>query len=459
MIRLFRVFVPVGILTLLLSEITLITSFYILATYLVLNVDPTVFLLYDGGLLRIAVLLVSILMGLHFEDLYTRVQVKSRIFLFQQFCEVIGAALLVQGLLSYSIPELVLPRSIMLIGSALTLVFLPLWRQIYSSRVIRAVGGQRILFVGHNAVIGEIAAHIRSHSELNFLVLGYVSDEPEPPAGGKVLGAIENLRAVAERTRPDLIVVGMSERRQRMPVQELLHLRFAGFRIEEASSTYETICGRICSKELRPAQLIFSGELGPRRGFRLQAPLNFLLALFGIAVSFPLMLLTAALVRLSSPGPIFLSQSRVGFNGSVFRLYKFRSMYADAEKTTGAVWAAKDDPRITPIGKWLRKIRLDELPQLFNVLKGEMSIVGPRPERPEFVEVLAEKIPYYPQRHAVKPGITGWAQINYRYGDTLEDAIVKLEYDLYYIKHLSFSLDTYIVFHTLKTMLLLRGGQ
>jgi lipopolysaccharide/colanic/teichoic acid biosynthesis glycosyltransferase len=156
---------------------------------------------------------------------------------------------------------------------------------------------------------------------------------------------------------------------------------------------------------------------------------------------------------------VLYQQTRVGQYGRPFTLYKFRSMYADAEARTGVVWASKDDPRVTPVGRWLRRLRLDELPQFFNVLKGDMAIVGPRPERPEFVKVLSEKIPYYRQRHFVKPGITGWAQINYKYGDTIEDTIVKLEYDLYYIKHMSPALDAFIIFQTLKTMLRLRGAQ
>jgi len=162
---------------------------------------------------------------------------------------------------------------------------------------------------------------------------------------------------------------------------------------------------------------------------------------------------------LTSPGPVLYRQVRVGMDGAPFTLYKFRSMRADAEAATGAVWASKDDPRVTPVGRFMRKTRIDELPQVLNVLRGEMSIVGPRPERPEFVEVLSEKIPYYRQRHCVRPGITGWAQINYKYGDTIEDTITKLEYDLYYIKNMAFSLDTYIIFHTAKAMLLSRGSQ
>src|SRR6185312_14135181 len=181
--------------------------------------------------------------------------------------------------------------------------------------------------------------------------------------------------------------------------------------------------------------------------------------LCGLLCTLPIMAVVALAIKASSRGPVFYRQRRVGLNGRLFTLYKFRSMYVDAEKRTGAVWATKDDPRITPVGRALRKLRLDELPQFFNVVRGDMAIVGPRPERPEFVDMLAARIPYYRQRLAVKPGITGWAQINHKYGDSEVDAMLKLEYDLYYIKHIALALDFYIIFHTLKVMVLQRGAQ
>jgi exopolysaccharide biosynthesis polyprenyl glycosylphosphotransferase len=293
--------------------------------------------------------------------------------------------------------------------------------------------------------------------------VGYVDDFPggEPPLpGGRVLGPVSDLRRIVEETNPGLIVVGMSERRNRVPVTDLLELRFGGHAIEEVSSAYERVTGRVSLKELRPSQLIYSGELGPRRQILLyQRAFNLVAATVGIVLASPLVLLTALAVRLSSSGPVLYRQQRVGLEGQSFTVYKFRSMRANAEAATGAVWASRNDPRITPVGRVIRKIRFDELPQLFNVLKGEMSLVGPRPERPEFVKALSDHIPYYRQRQYVRPGITGWAQINHKYGDTLEDTVTKLEYDLYYIKNMSISLDAYIVFHTLKTMLLSRGAQ
>jgi exopolysaccharide biosynthesis polyprenyl glycosylphosphotransferase len=243
-------------------------------------------------------------------------------------------------------------------------------------------------------------------------------------------------------------------------MEQLLELRFAGIHIEEAATMYESVFGRVSTADLRPSQLVFSAELGPRSSnVHLQSVYSMILGITGLVISLPIMALVAILVKLSSPGPILYRQTRVGLRGATFQVFKFRSMYADAEASTGAVWATKSDPRITPIGRWLRKLRLDELPQFFNVIRGEMAVAGPRPERPEFCRIIEEKIPFYKQRHSVKPGITGWAQINQQYADTIEDSITKLEYDLYYIKNLAPSLDAYIIFHTLKVMLLSRGAR
>ncbi len=463
MIRLFRVFIPASELALFASELVLIVSSFILAAYVSLEFDPSVYLIYDGGFVRIGLVVISIMLGMHFLDLYTNIKVKQRILLVQQLCLVAGIAFLAQGLVSYIYPEMILPRQLMLWGSSITMLLIFVWRMIYSSYVLRVMGAQRILFIGANPVVAEIAEELLERPTLGLAVAGYLDDglpEGAELSGAKVLGPIRLLREIATAMRPDRIVVGMSERRDRMPVNVLLDLRLAGYMIEEAATTYEAVCSRICTKELRPAQLIFSGEMGPRPTSVLyQSILNATVAIVSVVVVSPVMLLVALAVRLSSSGPILYRQKRVGLDGRVFTVFKFRSMFADAEKRTGAVWASKDDPRITGLGRHLRKYRLDELPQLLNVLRGEMSIVGPRPERPEFVKTLSEQIPFYRQRHCVKPGITGWAQINHKYGDTIEDTVKKLEYDLYYIKHMSLSLDLYIIFHTVKTMVLSRGSQ
>jgi sugar transferase (PEP-CTERM system associated) len=463
MIRLFKALIPVGTLTLLVSEVVLVTSAFIFATYVVLEVDPTVFLLYEGGLSRIVLVLFSILIGLHLHDLYSQIQVKSRIVLIQQLCLVMGVAFLTQGLITYVNSDLRVPIRIMVVGSAITVVVVFLWRILFSAFAFQVVGRSRLLLVGGSQLLEDIGKHITDHPESGLEIAGYVDDRHDPGTvlpGGKILGAMESLSDIVRTTQPNRVVVGLFERRNRMPVGELLELRFAGNIIEEAANTYERVCGRVCLKEIRPSQLIFSGELGPRpQNLLYQQISNMIVAVVGIVVSFPIMVLTALAVRLTSPGAVLYRQTRVGLDGSLFTVYKFRSMRIDAEAGTGAVWAQKDDPRVTTVGRIIRRVRFDEFPQLFNVLRGEMSIVGPRPERPEFVKALNEQIPYYRQRHCVRPGITGWAQINYKYGDTLQDTITKLEYDLYYIKNMSMSLDTYILFHTIKAMLLSRGAQ
>jgi sugar transferase (PEP-CTERM system associated) len=462
MIRLFRVFVPVGTLALLISEILLIIGAFVLSSFLLMPNDPTDYILYEGGMWSILLVAISILLGLYFHDLYSEVYITSHIVLLQQLCMVIGIAFLMQGVVSYVDQDLRIPLRVMGLSGLLIMVTIFVWRILFTTFVLQVVGRDRLLLVGDSQVLAEIARHASEYPEKGLVVTGYISDGPgaETRLPGKVLGPMSSLLEVVKATQPSHIVVGMQERRNNIPVNELLDLRFAGHIIEEAAAAYERVCGRVCVKELRPSQLIYSGELGPRKHTLLYQSLsNLFLACIGIIVTLPLMLIVALAVRLSSAGPIFYRQVRVGLNGVNFTLYKFRSMKVDAEAQSGAVWATKNDPRVTPVGRIIRKTRLDELPQLLNVLKGEMSIVGPRPERPEFVEALTREIPYYRQRHCVRPGITGWAQINYKYGDTAEDTIEKLEYDLFYIKNLSMSLDNYIIFHTLKTMLLSRGAQ
>ncbi len=462
MLRLLRHLIPSNVLTLLITETAIILSSFVLASYVVLDVDPAVYLLYDGGLSRIVVVLLTILVALYFHDLYSEIQVTSKVLLLQQCCQVIGIAFLAQALVSWARPALILPRWLMVLGSGASLVGLVSWRIFYNGVVIRAIGESPILFLGDGDLVVEIASHLAEHPALAMRPVGYLSDRSRGELEGGLawLGPLGDLRRVVKQVEPERIVVGMRERRGQAPMNVLLDLSFSGIRIEEAATVFETVFKKVPLKELHPSQLIYSGELGPRpRRVALQRAYSSLIALAGVIVCAPLMLFIAVVIKLTSRGPILFRQARVGWQGKAFTLYKFRSMYADAEAATGAVWAAKNDPRVTPIGRWLRRFRLDELPQFFNVLRGEMSIVGPRPERPEFVGALTEQIPFYRRRHAVRPGITGWAQINHPYGDTVEDAARKLEYDLFYIKNLSPAMDAFIIFHTLKTVLLSRGAR
>jgi lipopolysaccharide/colanic/teichoic acid biosynthesis glycosyltransferase len=428
------------ILSLLVPETILIFSCYILAAYWTGGADPSVFLLYDNGLLQIALVVAGVLVGLQLNKLYAQVGVRSKILLVQQLCLTLGVTFLWESLLSYlRIPELVLAPSIMLLGSALTLAVLLAWRMFYSAVLWKSLGAKRVLFYGTNAAALEAGGSLAAHPELGLSLAGYIDDERPagtPLNGARVLGSSAELARVVSEVHPDRIVLGLAERRHGMLFRELLDLQFRGIQIQRVAELYEAACERVCMSELLPSQLIFSDELGARRGaIALQAIYSNIVALAGLALLAVLVLPIAAAVKLSSPGPVVEEHLRWGVNLVPFTLYRFRCRRADGQPTR--------------VGQWLRRLRLDGLPQLLNVIRGEMSLVGPRAHDPEFISVLMEQMPYYGQRHAVRPGIFGWSQLNSDYGQRLRDAREALEYDLYYIKHMSPALDAYIVLHSL----------
>jgi exopolysaccharide biosynthesis polyprenyl glycosylphosphotransferase len=282
-----------------------------------------------------------------------------------------------------------------------------------------------------------------------------------PPSRGNGAGshtAPQTLYDLVQELEVDVLVVAIEDRRDRLPTDQLLHCRLAGIPVREQEAVYEQITGKIAVEALRPSYLIFNEGFSRHPWNELaKRAVDVALSSVMLVLTWPLMLATAIAVRMDTEGPILFTQERVGRNGEPFTLFKFRSMRADAEKMTGPVWATQDDPRITRVGKFIRRTRLDELPQIFNVFAGHMSLVGPRPERQHFVDELAAKIPYYRQRHIVKPGVTGWAQINYRYGSTFEDSLQKLQYDLFYIKNQSLLFDFSILFNTVKIVILRKG--
>jgi len=457
MLRLFRVYVSARVAALLAAEFILIYACYLGATLVWLRAEAPAFLADDQGWLPILIVAFCLVLASYFLDLYSILNFSREIL--QKIVVVVATAFLTEAILSYfKLAQFVVPAGPMIVGSALTLSALIASRFLFQS-LLSKIPADGIVFLGDSPVVREIASHLEAHPEKGLTPLGFLDDTN--PGAGKRLGAISDLREVVDRLHPKRIVVGLRERRSNLPVTQLLELRLSGIRIEDALSTYEMAFERISTHELRPSQLIFSSsDLGPNRtGLRLQSAYSIAIAALAAVALAPVMLLVAVLVKLTSPGPALFRQQRVGKNNRIFTLYKFRSMVRDAEAHSGAVWATRNDPRVTPVGRWLRNLRLDELPQLFNVLKGDMSIVGPRPERPEFVAELEKRLPYYRQRHCIKPGITGWAQIKHKYGDSIEDTIVKLEYDLYYIKNLAPALDAVIMFHTAKVMLLSRGAQ
>jgi exopolysaccharide biosynthesis polyprenyl glycosylphosphotransferase len=252
----------------------------------------------------------------------------------------------------------------------------------------------------------------------------------------------------------------MGERRGKLPLGQLLTLKSHGVHVQDATDVYEAVTGKVPIDSLRLGWLLFSPGFHVSRFLLFYKRLaSMVISISGLLLSLPLIPFVALAIKLSSQGPVFYKQHRVGRDGEVFDCYKFRTMRADAEADSGPTWAGDDDPRITPVGRFLRLSRLDEIPQLWNVMKGDMSLVGPRPERPEFVDRLNHQIPHYSLRHTIRPGITGWAQIRYKYAASIEDAKEKLCYDLFYIKNMSPGLDSLIFLHTIKTILLARGAR
>jgi sugar transferase (PEP-CTERM system associated) len=320
-----------------------------------------------------------------------------------------------------------------------------------------------ILIMGTGPLARALATEILRRRDLGLSVCGFVDDKPElvgvSIVNPKVLGLNHELRNIVSRNKVNRVVVEVRDRRGRLPVDELLELKMNGVRVEEATSVYERVTGKIAIENLKPSWMVFGEGFEVSRRILWQKQIvSFLGSLVLLLMTLPLFPLIALLIKLDSPGPVFFRQDRVGKNGKPFTLWKFRSMRQDAERDTGPVWAKPGDDRTTCLGRYLRRTRLDELPQLISVLKGDMSLVGPRPERPHFVQELSNTIPFYYLRHSIKPGITGWAQVNYRYGSSVEDATEKLQYDLFYIKNISWALDLLIILNTLKTVLVRDGS-
>lgn len=368
---------------------------------------------------------------------------------------------------------------------ALGFALLYLWRQLFHFVLARLAINERVLVLGAGAAARELADEILSRPDSGFEVVGLLEDvraelrpaarssqpgpAPEPPtpretsaqsARGQDYGeeGAGQLAALCRRMRIDAIAVALEDRRAQLPMRELLACRVLGVRVEEAESLFERLAGKLAVQAMRPSYMVFNQGFAQNPvSSAAKRALDIGLALVLLVALSPFLLLTAICVRLDSPGPVLYRQERTGRHGRAFTLLKFRSMRSDAEAHSGPVWAKENDPRITRFGRFARKTRLDELPQLVNVLAGEMSLVGPRPERPKFVDELAEQLPYYGLRHVVKPGLTGWAQINYPYGNTVEDARQKLQFDLFYIKNQSLLFDLSILFNTIKTVVLRRG--
>jgi sugar transferase (PEP-CTERM system associated) len=351
------------------------------------------------------------------------------------------------------------------VASALVLTLVAGWRLAFEWVTRYAKPRERLLVVGTSAAAVALARELFGRrNELGIEIVGFVDPDRSrigaPVINPGVIGTIEDIPSIVRARGVNRVVVSLADARGKLPMDKLLDIKLDGVTFDHLASVYEEMTGKIAVENLRPSWLIFSDGFRKSRLLRSAKRLvDIAGALVGIILTAPLMLIVAAAVKLTSPGPALYQQRRVGQHGRIFTVHKFRSMRKDAEAGTGAVWAQKNDARITTVGKIIRKTRMDELPQLWNVLAGDMSLVGPRPERPEFVEQLAKEIPFYGQRHIVRPGLTGWAQVRYTYTASVEDALQKLQYDLFYIKNLSISLDLFIIVSTVKTVIMRKGAQ
>jgi sugar transferase (PEP-CTERM system associated) len=416
-----------------------------------------------GNLWKIVLVTVVCQLCLYYNDFYDLTLVHSNRELIVRLLQAVGAASIVLGALYFAIPALMIGDGIFVSALVVFLVGILGWRLLFNHLTGSLHMQERILVVGTGETARKVARQILDQRDFPYSIVGFIDDNParvgERIVNPAIVGTPADIPGMIARGEIDRIIVGLSDRRGKLPVEELLKAKMAGVRVEDATTTYERVTGKILIDDLRPSWLIFSDGFRVSRAVRwTKRGIDLLLSFTMAVISFPLMVLTAIAIWLESGGPVLYCQERVGENGRTFTLCKFRSMQIDAEKGGTPIWAKDDDERITRVGRFIRKTRLDELPQLWNVIRGDMSFVGPRPERPFFVAELARDIPFYQQRHAVKPGLTGWAQVKYRYGSSREDAMEKLRYDLYYIKHLSVFFDLTIVFDTVKVVLFRKGA-
>ena len=451
---------------LLLAEAIVVFGAIVGAVYLRLGAEDAQFeLTLRHGYLKAGLGTLFCLIAFYLFDLYDFIVMHDRRELVLRLVQALGLAWIALALSFYAFPQLMLGRGISLIALPLALALMVIWRILIHWLYLGHPGfGERILIVGSGKQAVEVAREVLDRPDAGYRIAGFVGTDTEllgkSLINPRVIALTSELDDVVQRERIDRIVVAMGERRGHLPTDELLRLSLAGsVSIEEGASFYERVTGRVSLNMIRPSWLIFSGRgRQARLSGLLRNTVHRLVALAGAILSLPIVIVTAILIKLDSRGPIFYRQERVGKNGLTFMLLKFRSMRVDAE-TDGPVWASKGDNRATRLGRIIRKVRIDEIPQFWNILKGDMNFVGPRPERPHFVAQLAHEIPYYEQRHLIAPGLTGWAQIKYPYGASLDDARQKLQYELYYIKNQSLLLDAIILFETIKIILFGRGAQ
>jgi len=459
--------VPSALVVLVAMDSTLVALGLLLATVARFSVESfglvTAYLGNWQTLFRFFLAILVCEVSLYFNDLYDFRLIANRRELLVRLLQAYGVACLALAVCYYIAPDLGFGRGIAALASPLIVGLTLGWRLLLLEKNQSLGVAERMLIMGTGPTGIQLAQDIIHRPELKLKVVGFLDEKGEnigkSLVNPRIIGAAADVESIAKRENIDHVVISLMERRGRMPVRQLLHLKFAGVRVEDAHSFYEKITGRIILERLSPSWLILSdGFRKSRLLLWTKRSLDLVVSFVALILCLPLFAVVAVAIWLETGTPILFRQERTGWHGHSFRMLKFRSMRNDAEEE-GPRWAADKDDRVTRVGKWIRKYRIDELPQAINVLRGEMSIVGPRPERPEFVSMLEDQVPFYGLRHSVRPGITGWAQVKYQYGGSIEETKTKLEYDLFYIKHLSVVLDLAVMFETAKVMLSGRGAK
>jgi sugar transferase (PEP-CTERM system associated) len=458
MIRFLNVYFPTRTIILIFCETLIVCGSFLLASALLLGPNTLSTLSDQHGVLKIGVLTGVTILCAYYFDLYEPQHISAPWEIDFRLLVVIGSLSLLLSAVVFMFPQADIARYVLLLGLALVVTLLIVWRKAFEWISGKSIFQERVFVLGAGEAATTVVDTIRSRKEAGMEVVAWEQHRTETPEDRSQLATV--VKQIPKIQPPvSRIVIALQERRGELPVDALLSLRFSGIMIEEVGSFLERLTGKVQLEGLRPSSMLFSESFGMKPSQQVvQRLTSTIVALVGLLLFLPFFPLVVLLVRLSSPGPIFFSQTRVGLGGQLFRVYKFRTMYTNAE-SSGAKWATKGDSRVTRVGALLRKTRIDEVPQLWNVLRGDMSFVGPRPERPEFVPWLSEQLPYYDLRHMVRPGLTGWAQVRYGYGATLEESREKLAYDLYYLKNKSLGLDLLIMFETIKTIVRRRGAQ
>ncbi len=420
------------------------------------------------SLLAAKVVLVTITcqLCLYYNDLYDLKVTKTYFELAIRLFQALGMAAIILAGIYLVFPEMIIGSGTFAASTCLIILLVVSWRFCYKLVLSKGIFNERIILLGSEAMAMTIYKEIREKEDSGYSIQVIVDEKKnkshkiDEDDKIKFESSFQRLGKIAKQYGIKKIVVALEERRGLFPTKELLECRVNGIDIIEGSTFYEMLTGKLLVERIKPSWLIYS------QGFRKSLPRRIFKRIIDLAMSIimtvilaPFLAAVAILIRLESKGPVIFAQDRMGADRKNYMVYKFRSMVADAEKKTGPVWAGDDDPRITRIGRVIRKLRIDELPQIWNVLKGDMSFVGPRPERAFFVKQLEEVIPFYGERFYAKPGITGWAQVSYGYGASVEDAVEKLNYDLFYIKNMSIFMDLMIVLRTVKTVIFGKGAR